>query len=360
MPVTLPQSKLDALVSRLGTVESDLSTGPDRDTYVKLSREFSELQPVVEAIKSYQGVANEIADLDAMLADAATDPEMRALAETEKPALEEKREALAHKIRVALIPKDAMDERNVILEIRAGTGGDEASLFAGDLFRMYERFAAKNGWKVEIASASEGSMGGYKEIIAEVKGRGAFAKLKFESGVHRVQRVPDTEGSGRIHTSAATVAVLPEAEEVDMTINEGDIRVDTMRAGGAGGQHVNKTESAIRLTHLPTGIVVMMQEDRSQHRNRAKAMAVLRTRLYDHERQKLDSARAAARRGQVGSGDRSERIRTYNYPQGRVSDHRINLTLYKLPQILEGEALGEIIDALVQEHQAELLAAEDA
>ena len=360
MPVTLPQSKLDALVSRLGAVESDLSTGPDRDTYVKLSREFSELRPVVEAIKSYQGVADEIADLDAMLADTATDPEMRALAETEKPALEEKREALAHKIRVALIPKDAMDERNVILEIRAGTGGDEASLFAGDLFRMYERFAAKNGWKVEVASASEGSMGGYKEIIAEVKGRGAFAKLKFESGVHRVQRVPDTEGSGRIHTSAATVAVLPEAEEVDLSINEADLRIDTLRSGGAGGQHVNKTESAVRITHLPTGIVVMMQEDRSQHRNKAKAMAVLRSRLYDHERQKLDSARAAARRGQVGSGDRSERIRTYNYPQGRVSDHRINLTLYKLPQILEGESLSEIIDALVQEHQAELLAAEGA
>jgi peptide chain release factor 1 len=341
-------------------VESDLATGPDRDTYVKLSREFSELQPVVEAIKSYQGVADEIADLDAMLADGATDPEMRALAETEKPTLEEKREALAHKIRIALIPKDAMDERNVILEIRAGTGGDEASLFAGDLFRMYERFAAKNGWKVEIASASEGSMGGYKEIIAEVKGRGAFAKLKFESGVHRVQRVPDTEGSGRIHTSTATVAVLPEAEDVDLQINEGDLRIDTLRSGGAGGQHVNKTESAVRITHLPTNIVVMMQEDRSQHRNRAKAMAVLRSRLYDHERQKLDSARAAARRGQVGTGDRSERIRTYNYPQGRVSDHRINLTLYKLPQILEGEALGEIIDALVQEHQAELLAAEDA
>jgi peptide chain release factor 1 len=360
MPVTLPQSKLDALVNRLGAVESDLSTGPDRDTYVKLSREFSELRPVVEAIKSYQGVADEIADLDAMLADAATDPEMRALAETEKPALEERREALAHKIRIALIPKDAMDERNVILEIRAGTGGDEASLFAGDLFRMYERFAAKNGWKVEVASASEGSMGGYKEIIAEVKGRGAFAKLKFESGVHRVQRVPDTEGSGRIHTSAATVAVLPEAEEVDLSINDTDLRIDTLRSGGAGGQHVNKTESAVRITHLPTGIVVMMQEDRSQHRNKAKAMAVLRSRLYDHERKKLDSARAAARRGQVGSGDRSERIRTYNYPQGRVSDHRINLTLYKLPQILEGESLSEIIDALVQEHQAELLAAEDA
>ena len=360
MTVTLPQSKLNALVSRLNTVETDLAAGPDRDTYVKLSREFSELQRLVEAIKSYQGVENEIADLDAMLADATTDPEMRALAETEKPALEARREGLAHKIRIALIPKDAMDERNVILEIRAGTGGDEASLFAGDLFRMYERFAAKNGWKVELVSASDGSMGGYKEIVAEIKGRGAFAKLKFESGVHRVQRVPDTEGSGRIHTSTATVAVLPEAAEVDVTINEADLKVDTLRAGGAGGQHVNKTESAIRLTHLPTGIVVMMQEDRSQHRNRAKAMAVLRTRLYDHERRKLDSARAAARRGQVGTGDRSERIRTYNYPQGRVSDHRINLTLYKLPQILEGEALGELIDALVQEHQAELLAAEDA
>ena len=360
MTVALPQSKLDALVWRLNAVEADLAGGPDRETYVKLSREFSELQPLVEAIKSYQGVENEIAGLDAMLTDPATDPEMRALAETEKPALQARREVLAHKIRVALIPKDAMDERNVILEIRAGTGGDEASLFADDLFRMYERFAAKNGWKVEVVSASEGSMGGYKEVIAEIRGRGAFAKLKFESGVHRVQRVPDTEGSGRIHTSTATVAVLPEAQDVDLTINEADLKVDTLRAGGAGGQHVNKTESAIRLTHIPTGIVVMMQEDRSQHRNRAKAMVVLRTRLYDHERQKLDSARAAARRGQVGTGDRSERIRTYNFPQGRVSDHRINLTLYKLPQILEGEGLSEIIDALVQEHQAELLAAEDA
>ncbi len=360
MTVTLPQSKLDALVSRLRTVEADLASGPDRDTYVKLSREFSELQPIVETIKAYRAIGAEIGDLDMMMSDSATDREMRALAESEKPALEHKRDEIAQQIRLALIPKDAMDERNVIMEIRAGTGGDEASLFAGNLFRMYERYAQSQRWKVEVVSTSEGSVGGFKEIIAEVKGRGAFAKLKFESGVHRVQRVPDTEASGRIHTSAATVAVLPEAEDVDITINEGDLKIDTLRSSGAGGQHVNKTESAIRITHLPTGIVVAMQEDRSQHRNRAKAMAVLRTRLYDHERQKLDSARAAERRGQVGSGDRSERIRTYNFPQGRVSDHRINLTLYKLPQIMEGDALGEIIDALVTEHQAELLAAEDA
>jgi len=358
--ITLPQSKLDALVTRLRTVEADLAGGPDRDTYVKLSREFSELQPLVETIKEFQNTENEIADLEAMLADSATDTEMRGLAETEKPALQACRDALAQRIRIALIPKDAMDERNVILEIRAGTGGDEASLFAGDLFRMYERFAAKQGWKVEMVSASEGTVGGYKEIIAEVRGRGAFAKLKFESGVHRVQRVPDTETQGRIHTSAATVAVLPEVEEVDVKINDSDLKIDTMRAGGAGGQHVNKTESAIRITHLPSGIAIVVQEERSQHKNRAKAMAALRARLYDAEKQKLDSERAAARRGQVGSGDRSERIRTYNFPQGRVSDHRINLTLYKLPQVMEGEALGEIIDALVQEHQAELLAAEDA
>jgi peptide chain release factor 1 len=283
---------------------------------------------------------------------------MRTMAAAEKPQLEQRRAALEQEIKLALLPKDAMDERNVILEIRAGTGGDEASLFAGDLFRMYERYAAKQGWKVDVISASEGTMGGYKEIIAEIRGRGAFAKLKFESGVHRVQRVPDTEGSGRIHTSAATVAVLPEAAEVDVNIADEDLKIDTLRSGGAGGQHVNKTESAVRMTHLPTGIVVMMQEDRSQHRNRAKAMAILRARLYDHERQRQDAARAAERRGQVGSGDRSERIRTYNFPQGRVSDHRIDLTLYKLPQVIEGEALGEIIEALMTEHQAELLAAE--
>jgi peptide chain release factor 1 len=298
-------------------------------------------------------------DLSALIADPAIDPEMRSIAESEKPQVEARRAELEQELRLALLPKDAMDERNVILEIRAGTGGDEAALFAGNLFRMYERYAAKQGWKVELVTASEGSMGGYKEIIAEIRGRGAFARLKYESGVHRVQRVPDTEGSGRIHTSTATVAVLPEAQDVDVAINDADLKIDTLRSSGAGGQHVNKTESAVRVTHIPSGIVVMMQEDRSQHRNRAKAFAVLRTRLYDLERQKQDAARAAERRGQVGTGDRSERIRTYNYPQGRVSDHRINLTLYKLPQILEGEALGEIVDALVAENQAAQLAAQD-
>src|SRR3982074_1495073 len=340
----LPEQKLDALLARHKASESELATQVTPETYVKLSREFAELGPVVETVTNYRNVVSEIGDLDALIADSSTDAEMRTMAAAEKPQLEQRRAALEQEIKLALLPKDAMDERNVILEIRAGTGGDEASLFAGNLFRMYERYAAKQGWK--------------DEVIAEIRGRGAFAKLKFESGVHRVQRVPDTEGSGRIHTSTATVAVLPEAQDVDNNLNEADLQIDTLRAGGAGGQHVNKTESAIRLTHIPSGIVVMMQEDRSQHRNRAKAMAVLRTRLYDHERQKLDSARAAARRGQVGSGDRSERIRTYNFPQGRVSDHRINLTLYKLAQIIEGEALGELVDALTTEHQAAQLAAQ--
>ncbi len=355
----LPDQKLNALVARHTALERDLAAVLPAETYVKLSREFAELAPVVEAVKSYRAAQHELDDLTSLIADPSTDPEMRSIAEAEKRDLETRRTALEQELRLALLPKDAMDDRNVILEIRAGTGGDEAALFAGNLFRMYERYAAKQGWKVEIMTASEGAMGGFKEVVAEIRGRGAFAKLKYESGVHRVQRVPDTEASGRIHTSTATVAVLPEAQDVDVAINDADLRIDTLRSSGAGGQHVNKTESAVRVTHIPSGIVVTMQEDRSQHRNRAKAMAVLRTRLYDFQRQKQDAARAAERRGQVGTGDRSERIRTYNYPQGRVSDHRINLTLYKLPQILEGEALGEIIDVLVAENQAALLAAEE-
>ncbi|MGC1466479.1 MAG: peptide chain release factor 1 [Pseudolabrys sp.] len=354
----LPQQKLDALVARHAMVENEMATDLAPEAYVKLSREFSELSPTVDIIKSYRATEAEIADLDALIADSGNDTEMRKMAEAEKPSLVARKEKLEQQIRLALIPKDAMDDRNAIVEIRAGTGGDEASLFAGDLFRMYERYAAKQGWKVEIMSISEGTKGGFKEIVAEIGGRGVFAKMKFESGVHRVQRVPDTEASGRIHTSAATVAVLPEVEDVDIKINEKDLQVDTMRASGAGGQHVNKTDSAIRITHLPSGIVIAVQEDRSQHKNRARAMALLRAKLYDAERGKRDAERAAERRGQIGSGDRSERIRTYNFPQGRVTDHRINLTLYKLPQVVEGEALGEIIDALVTEHQAELLAAE--
>jgi peptide chain release factor 1 len=355
----LPAAKLDALIARHATVERQLAGQTDRENYVRLSREFAELNPLIDAVKSYRAAAAELEGLEALIADPSTEPDMRALVEQEKADLAARHTALERRIRVALTPKDAADERNVILEIRAGTGGDEAARFAGDLFRMYERYAVRQGWTVEAISASEGTVGGYKEIIAEIRGRGAFAKLKFESGVHRVQRVPATEASGRIHTSTATVAVLPEAEDVDVALADADLRIDTMRAGGAGGQHVNKTESAVRLTHLPTGIVVTVQEERSQHRNRAKAMALLRAKLYDLERHKRDSERAAERRGQVGSGDRSERIRTYNFPQGRVTDHRIHLTLHKLPQVIEGEALGEIIDALVTESQAALLAAEE-
>jgi peptide chain release factor 1 len=356
----LPQTKLDALVARHAAIEADLAAQPDRQTYVKLSREFAELGPLVDTVKSYRATTEEIAGLDALLGDSSTDAEMRELAAQERPTLVARRDRLEQQIKVALIPKDAMDERDVMLEIRAGTGGDEAARFAGDLFRMYERYAARQGWKVEVISASEGTVGGYKEIIAEVHGRGAFAKLKYESGVHRVQRVPATEASGRIHTSTATVAVLPEAADVDVTINDADLKIDTMRAGGAGGQHVNKTESAVRLTHVPSGIVIVVQAERSQHRNKAMALSLLRARLYDAERRKRDAERAAERRGQVGSGDRSERIRTYNFPQGRVTDHRINLTMHKLPQVLEGEALGEVVDALVTDHQASLLAAEEA
>ncbi len=294
-----------------------------------------------------------------MLADASLDADMRGLAESETEAAQERLAAAESALKLALLPKDEADEKGVILEVRAGTGGDEAALFAGDLFHAYQRYAALKGWRMEIVSESPGPLGGFKEIVAEIIGRGVYGRLKFESGVHRVQRVPETETQGRIHTSAATVAVLPQAEDVDVDIDEKDLQIDTMRAQGAGGQHVNKTESAIRITHIPSGIVVMMQEERSQHRNRAKAMNVLRSRLYDAERQRLDNERSEDRKQQVGSGDRSERIRTYNFPQGRVTDHRINLTLYKLDRVMEGE-FDEIFDALTTDHQQKLLSQSEA
>jgi peptide chain release factor 1 len=354
----LPEAKLDILLAHHAALEAELLGQVNSENYVRITRELAELNPLIDAVKAYRATILEIAGIDALIADPASEPEMRSMAEAERETLAARSVGLAQQIRVALLPKDAMDDRNVVLEIRAGTGGDEAALFAGDLFRMYERFAALQGWKVEVISASEGTMGGFKEIIAEVRGRGAFARLKFESGVHRVQRVPDTETQGRIHTSAATVAVLPEVEDVE--IKSDDLRIETMRSQGAGGQHVNKTESAIRITHIPTGIVVNMQDSRSQHKNRASAMNILRSRIYDAERQRIDAARSADRREKVGSGDRSERIRTYNFPQGRVTDHRINLTLYKLPQVIAGEALGELVDALTTEHQAAQLAAQGA
>ena len=350
----LPTQKIRELERRFDEVEARMSAGPDPDVYVKLASEYSELQPLVAEIRSLSKAEAERADLTAMLADSATDREMREMAEEELKALKSRIEKLEQLIEIMLLPKDAADERSAIIEIRAGTGGSEAALFAGDLFRMYERYASSQGWRVEVLSASEGEAGGYKEIIATVSGKGVFARLKFESGVHRVQRVPETESGGRIHTSAATVAVLPEAEDIDIEVRPEDIRIDTMRASGAGGQHVNTTDSAVRITHLPTGLVVTSSE-KSQHQNRARAMQVLRARLYDMERQRADDERSQSRRSQVGSGDRSERIRTYNFPQGRVTDHRINLTLYKLDRMMMGE-IDEVVDALISDHQAGQLA----
>ncbi len=352
--ISLPRDRMDQLVKRFDMIEAQMAAGPDPEAYVKLASEYSELQDIATRIRELLKVEAERVDLQAMAQDKDSDAEMRALAEADLPGVEERIEHLRQDIQILLLPKDAADQKNAILEIRAGTGGDEASLFAGDLFRMYERYAAERGWRVEVVSASEGDAGGYKEIIASVSGKGVFARLKFESGVHRVQRVPATEASGRIHTSAATVAVLPEAEEVDIEIRPEDIRIDTMRASGSGGQHVNTTDSAVRITHLPTGIMVV-QAEKSQHQNRARAMQILRAKLYDMERSKADEERSESRKSQVGSGDRSERIRTYNFPQGRLTDHRINLTLYKLDRVIEGD-LDEIIDALIADHQSKLLA----
>jgi peptide chain release factor 1 len=355
----LPTEKLDALVRRFEAIDAELAHGrPDSATLVKLTRERSELEALVQAVRDWKALTAEVAGLKAMSEDSVNDGEMRDLARGEYEEQSARLEEMEQGLRLLLLPKDAADERGIILEVRAGTGGDEAAIFAGDLFRMYSRYADLQGWKVEVLSASEGTAGGYREVIAGVEGRGVYARLKFESGVHRVQRVPDTETQGRIHTSAATVAVLPEAEEVDVEIRDADLRIDVYRAQGAGGQHVNKTESAVRITHMPSGIVVAVQDERSQHKNKARAFAMLRAKLFDQQRTALDASRAADRKGQVGSGDRSERIRTYNFPQGRVTDHRIGLTLYNLPEIMEGPGLGDVIGPLVAEHQARLLAAE--
>ena len=354
---TIPADKLDKLVTRWQTVQGTLAAGSDQESYVRLSREFAELDPIVATITELRRAIAERDDLQQLIDDPASDPEMAALAEQELAVLEPRIDGLEQQLKVQLLPKDSADEKSAILELRAGTGGDEAALFAGDLFRMYQRYAERHGWKVVILSASESATGGYKEIIANITGKGVFARLKFESGVHRVQRVPATEAQGRIHTSAATVAVLPEAEEVDIKIDEKDLRIDVFRASGPGGQSVNTTDSAVRITHMPSGLVVSQQDEKSQHKNKAKAMKVLRARLYDYERAKLDAVRAKDRKSQIGSGDRSERIRTYNFPQGRVTDHRIGFTTHQLYLVLEGEpALDEIIDALITEHQTTQLA----
>ncbi|HTK84506.1 MAG TPA: peptide chain release factor 1 [Patescibacteria group bacterium] len=346
--------KLAALKARHEEIAALMAAGNlSGEKFVALSREYAELTPVVEVADAYEKALKEMQDLEAMK----DDPEMGEIAREEYYALKEKIPQLEQQIKVALIPRDTADARNAILEIRAGTGGQEAALFASDLFGMYRGYAAAMGWKFEVVEASESDLGGYKEIIVEVSGKDVYSKLKYESGVHRVQRVPVTEASGRIHTSAATVAVLPEAEEVDLKIEDKDLRIDVFRAGGAGGQHVNKTESAVRITHIPTNIVVVMQDEKSQHKNKDKAMKILRTRLYDERRRKLHEERSADRKSQVGSGDRSERIRTYNFPQSRVTDHRINVTLYNLDAMMKGPPLAEIVDQLAAHDQAEKLAA---
>lgn len=352
----IPAAKLERLLDRFSAIEAEMSSGIAGDAFVKLSREHAELSPVIDTVRAYREAQKGYEDTEAMIADPTTDSDMRGMAEAERAELKEKLAVLDHALKIQLLPRDAADASSAIVEIRAGTGGDEAALFAGDLLGMYQRYCGLQGWKTEILSLSESDLGGYKDATMEVAGRGVYAKLKFESGVHRVQRVPATETQGRIHTSAATVAVLPEAEDVDIVILDKDLRIDTYRAQGAGGQHVNKTDSAVRITHLPTNTVVAMQEEKSQHKNKAKAMMMLKAKIYDAERKRVDSERASERKSLVGSGDRSERIRTYNYPQGRVTDHRINLTLYNLARIVSGDELGEIVDALVAQDQADRLA----
>ncbi|MEE8532057.1 MAG: peptide chain release factor 1 [Alphaproteobacteria bacterium] len=354
------EDKLDRLIERYAELGEAMARQADMaaDEYVRMAKEYAELTPVVEAVEALRKTRADIAGLDEMIAGE-DDAEMRALAEEERAVLATALPDLDGRVKVLLLPRDEADARNAILEVRAGTGGEEAALFAAGLFRMYQRYAEVRNWKFELMGASETGLGGVKEAVASISGRDVFARLKFESGVHRVQRVPETEAGGRIHTSAATVAVLPEAEAIDVEIDDKDLRIDVYRSSGPGGQSVNTTESAVRITHLPTGIVVAQQDEKSQHKNKAKAMRVLRARLYEHERARREAERAATRKGQVGSGDRSERIRTYNFPQNRVTDHRINLTLYKLEQVMSGEALDELTEALMAEDQARRLAAEE-
>ena len=353
-------ANINKVLSRRDEIEKRLSSGQiETDELTKLSRELAEIRPIAEQAQYLNDLLDNLEQARQILADEEADAELVEMANVEIEELSKKQEEAEHALKLLLLPKDSDDSRNAILEVRAGTGGDEAALFGSDLFAMYQRFAAQQGWRFEVMEISETGIGGYKEATANISGQDVFARLKYESGVHRVQRVPETEAGGRIHTSAATVAVLPEAQDVDIDINESDLRVDVFRASGPGGQSVNTTDSAVRITHLPTGIMVSQQDEKSQHKNRAKAMKILRARLYDAERARQQAERAASRKGQVGSGDRSERIRTYNFPQSRVTDHRINLTLYKLDKILNGEALDEVVEALASEDQAARLAAGD-
>jgi peptide chain release factor 1 len=356
--ITIPLDRIRQIEARRDELSAQMARGDlAADQFVKLSKDYAELEPVADAAAEVRRYRQELDTLAFIISDEDADPELRVMAEAEKMELGGKLAEAERRLALALLPRDAADERSAILEIRAGTGGDEAALFAGDLFRMYQRYADTRGWRTELISASPAELGGFKEVVAAITGAGVFARLKFESGVHRVQRVPVTESGGRIHTSAATVAVLPEAEEVDVRIDDKDLRIDVYRSSGPGGQSVNTTDSAVRITHLPTNTVVIQQDEKSQHKNKEKAMKVLRARLYEAERARLADERAGTRKSMVGSGDRSERIRTYNFPQGRVTDHRINLTLHRLPEILEGGGLDELVGALIAEDEAERLAA---